>query len=104
MAADLVRHKVAVLVSTGGEPSVLAARAATTTIPIVFTSGIDPIRAGIVTSLSRPGGNITGVYLFTSQIESKAAWLAARACSGSPINRRTSQFEPAGLHPSEEGR
>jgi putative ABC transport system substrate-binding protein len=71
MAADLVRHKVAVLVSTGGEPSVLAAKAATTTIPIVFTSGIDPIRAGIVTSLSRPGGNITGVYLFTSQIESK---------------------------------
>jgi putative tryptophan/tyrosine transport system substrate-binding protein len=71
MAADLVRHKVAVLVSTGGEPSVLAARAATTTIPIVFTSGIDPIRAGIVTSLSRPGGNITGAYLFTSQIESK---------------------------------
>jgi ABC-type uncharacterized transport system substrate-binding protein len=71
MAADLVRHKVAVLVSTGGEPSVLAAKAATTTIPIVFTSGIDPIRAGIVSSLSRPGGNITGVYLFTSQIESK---------------------------------
>jgi putative ABC transport system substrate-binding protein len=71
MAADLVRHKVAVLVSTGGEPSVLAAKAATTTIPIVFTSGIDPIRAGIVSSLSRPGGNITGVYMFTSQIESK---------------------------------
>jgi putative tryptophan/tyrosine transport system substrate-binding protein len=71
MAADLVRHKVAVLVSTGGEPSVLAAKAATTTIPIVFTSGIDPIRARFVSSLSRPGGNITGVYLFTSQIESK---------------------------------
>jgi putative ABC transport system substrate-binding protein len=71
MAAELVRHNVAVLVSTGGEPSVLAAKAATTTIPIVFTTGIDPIRAGIVSSLSRPGGNITGVYLFTSQIESK---------------------------------
>ena len=71
MAADLVRHKVAVLVSTGGEPSVLAAKAATTTIPIVFTTGVDPIRAGFVSSLSRPGGNITGVYLFTSTIESK---------------------------------
>jgi putative tryptophan/tyrosine transport system substrate-binding protein len=71
MAADLVRRKVAVLVSTGGEPSVLAAKAATMTIPIVFTSSIDPIRAGFVSSLSRPGGNITGVYLFTSQIESK---------------------------------
>src|SRR6516164_1371235 len=45
MAADLVRHKVAVLVSTGGTPSVLAAKAATTTIPIVFTTGVDPIRA-----------------------------------------------------------
>ena len=71
MAADLVRHKVTVLVSTGGEPSVLAAKAATTTIPIVFTTGVDPIRAGFVSSLSRPGGNITGVYLFTSTIESK---------------------------------
>src|SRR5499427_10738712 len=71
MAADLVRRNVAVLVSTGGPPSVTAAKAATATIPIVFTTGIDPIRAGIVSSLSRPGGNITGVYLFTSQIESK---------------------------------
>jgi putative ABC transport system substrate-binding protein len=71
MAADLVRRKVAVLVSTGGEPSVLAAKAATTTIPIVFTSGVDPIRGGFVNSLSRPGGNITGVNLFLSAIESK---------------------------------
>ena len=71
MAADLVRRKVAVLVSTGGEPSVLAAKAATTTIPIVFTSGIDPIRAGFVSSLSRPGGNVTGVNLFLTAIESK---------------------------------
>jgi len=71
MAADLVHRKVAVLVSTGGEPSVLAAKAATTTIPIVFTSGVDPIRAGFVSSLSRPGGNVTGVNLFTSAIESK---------------------------------
>ncbi len=71
MAADLVRRKVAVLVSTGGEPSVLAAKAATTTIPIVFTNGVDPISAGFVTSLSRPGGNVTGVNLFTSAIEGK---------------------------------
>jgi putative ABC transport system substrate-binding protein len=71
MAADLVRRMVTVLVATGGEPSVLAAKAATTTIPIVFTSGVDPIRAGFVSSLSRPGGNITGVNLFTSTIESK---------------------------------
>src|SRR6516165_7003246 len=82
MAADLVRHKVAVLVSTGGEPSVLAAKAATTTIPIVFTTGVDPIRAGFVSSLSRPGGNITGVYLFTSTIESKRLGLLRALVQG----------------------
>ena len=82
MAADLVRHKVTVLVSTGGEPSVLAAKAATTTIPIVFTTGVDPIRAGFVSSLSRPGGNITGVYLFTSTIESKRLGLLRALVQG----------------------
>jgi len=71
LAADLVRRKVAVLVSTGGEPSVLAAKAATTTIPIVFTSGIDPVRAGYVSSLNHPGGNITGVNVFSASVESK---------------------------------
>ena len=71
MAADLVRRKVAVMVSTGGEPSVLAAKAATATIPIVFTSGIDPVRAGYVSSLSHPGGNITGVNVFSASVESK---------------------------------
>ena len=71
MAADLVRRKVAVLVSTGGPPSVLAAKAATATIPIVFTTGSDPVRAGFVSSLSRPGGNLTGVDFFVTAMESK---------------------------------
>ena len=71
MAAGLVRRKVAVLVSTGGPPSVMAAKAATATIPIVFTIGTDPIRLGVVTSLSRPGGNITGVNFFSAAMESK---------------------------------
>ena len=71
MAADLVRLKVAVLVATGGSPAVLAAKAATTTVPIAFTIGGDPVRLGIVTSLSRPGGNITGVDLFVNQMETK---------------------------------
>ena len=71
IAADLVRHKVAVLVSTGGTPTVTAAKAATTTIPIVFTTGSDPVQHGLVTSLNRPGGNITGVDLFVTTMESK---------------------------------
>ena len=71
LAADLVRRKVAVLVATGGSPSVVAAKAATSTIPIVFTSGGDPVQRGIVTSLNRPGGNITGVNLFTNVLDGK---------------------------------
>ena len=71
MAAELVRSGVAVLVSTGGEPSILAAKAATATIPIVFTLGSDPVALGLVASLSRPGGNITGVNLFTTVMDAK---------------------------------
>jgi len=71
LATELVRRAVSVLVSTGGEPAVLAAKGATSTIPIVFTTGGDPVKQGLVASFSRPGGNATGVSLLTSTLEPK---------------------------------
>jgi putative ABC transport system substrate-binding protein len=71
LAADLVRHQVDVIVAMSAAPAVLAAKTATAIIPIVFLSGIDPVEAGLVASLSRPGGNLTGVALLDVELGPK---------------------------------
>ena len=85
LAADLVRRKVAVIFTTGSVVSAIAAKSATSTIPIVFANGSDPVRYGLVASLNRPGSNVTGVSFYNSGLGPKRIELLREIVPGASL-------------------
>jgi len=94
LVADLVAHKVDILAAFSGAAAELAARAATAAMPVVFLIGDDPIKAGLVESLNRPGGNITGITLFTSELGAKRLQLLCELLPAGDIGMLMNPDEP----------
>ena len=85
LAADLARQRVAVIACAGGVQSIVALRAATTTIPIVFAIGEDPVARGLVASIARPGGNLTGINFLNNELAAKRLEMLRELIPGAVI-------------------